>query len=480
VSRTQTGPGAHEGFGPIGIVVLACVLALAPTQSFQVRAPAGAAVRAAAGPVGLALRTQLAHPAGEDNAFASIYRERSYRPLWLAGLHPRPEAYALADLLRHADDDGLDPAAYDADRLSAALSRARSAPPEDLARLELALSRAYARYAVDVREAPRSAQLLITDPELRSPPLTPREALQAAARAPSLSRRLDTLRPRNPVYEGLRTALADYRKTRPSGAAPDAYERQLQINLARARALPPDREARFVLVDAASAQLWVFENGQVRQAMPVAVGKITQPTPLMAGMIRYAVFQPYWNVPADLARDTFAPKVLSQGTGYLAAQRMEVLSDWSDTPQVVDPATVDWAAVAAGQQTVRLRQTPGPSNMMGAVKLMLPNSLGVYLHDTPDRSVFSRAERNFSAGCVRLFNAMALARLLGAPPPSHEGPPEQRVDLPQPTPVYIAYFTAMPQGGRIALAHDPYNRDAPLLAELADRPAARRTEVAAR
>jgi murein L,D-transpeptidase YcbB/YkuD len=161
---------------------------------------------------------------------------------------------------------------------------------------------------------------------------------------------------------------------------------------------------------------------------------------------------------------------------------MEVLTDWSNQASVVDPATVDWAAVAAGRRTLRMRQLPGPSNMMGAVKLMLPNSLGVYLHDTPDKTVFTYEERTFSAGCVRLSDAMALVgRLLGrAPAAQPGGPPEQRVDLPEPIPVYIGYFTALPRPGGIALARDVYRRDAPLLAELDARAPAERILLAQR
>ena len=458
---------------------MAGVLALAPSQDLGGHSRASAAVQAADAAVSNALRTELA--ADDAGDFSSVYRERGYRPLWFAGSQPRPEAYALVAQLKHADGEGLDPRAYGADRLADALTHLRGDAPADAAHLELTLSKAFAHYAVDLRGPPPSAELLITDPAV-SRPLTARTALQHAARAPSLSQHLSQLVPMNPVYQGLRAALTAYRAQNPRALEHDAYASRLRINLARARVLPPYADARFVLVDAASAQLWFYEDGQVRETMPVAVGKLSQPTPLMAGMIRYAVFNPYWNVPPDLVRDSFAPQVLRHGLDYLAAQRMEVLSDWSDKASVVDPATVDWAAVAAGRQTLRMRQLPGPTNMMGAVKLMLPNNLGVYLHDTPDKSVFSYTERTFSAGCVRLSNAMALARqLLGRDAAAQPGgPPEQRVDLPEPIPVYIGYFTAMPGAGGIALAQDIYRRDAPLLAELDAKAPAARIQLAQR
>ena len=356
--------------------------------------------------------------------------------------------------------------------------------PADAARLELSLSRAYGRYAADLRSPPAAAELVATDPTLVRPRLTPRRALLAASRARSLERHLASLAPKNPIYQGLRAALADYRRDHPQAGPGAPYEARLRINLARARALPPEADARFILVDAASGQLWLYDGGKVRETMPVAVGKVTEPTPLMSGVIRYAAFHPYWNVPPDLVRESFAPRVLRQGPAYLASQGLEVLSDWSDQASVVDPATVDWEAVAAGRQTIRMRQRPGPDNMMGAVKLMLPNRLGVYLHDTPDKTVFTRKERTFSAGCVRVSNAMALARLLLGPAAERavDGSPEQRVDLPEPIPVYMAYFTALPggDGAGVDLARDVYQRDGPLLAALGTSDRAQPVQFAAR
>jgi len=290
------------------------------------------------------------------------------------------------------------------------------------------------------------------------------------------------LTPQNPIYRGLKAALIAHRASRGPDAPFDAYEQALALNLARARALPSDADDRFVLVDAGSARLWLYENGRVAATMPVAVGTTKDPTPLMAGVIRYAAYHPYWYVPPDLTRETYAPIALSHGPAALSAQGLEVLSDWTDQAVVVDPATVDWQAVADGRQLARLRQRPGPDNMMGQVKLMLPNGLGVYLHDTPDHGIFDRAARNFSHGCVRLADARELARLLGAPPPPHDpGAAEERVDLPRPTPVYIAYFTALPgPGGGVAFAPDVYGRDRPLLAAIGGARRGGAVELAAR
>lgn len=103
------------------------------------------------------------------------------------------------------------------------------------------------------------------------------------------------------------------------------------------------------------------------------------------------------------------------------------------------------------------------------MKFMFPNALGVYLHDTPDRSAFGGSQRTLSSGCVRLEDADRLWRWLHgfAPQAVGTGVPEQAVSLPDPVPVYILYLTVRPDGrGAVARAGDPYGLDAGLSSEL--------------
>lgn len=170
-----------------------------------------------------------------------------------------------------------------------------------------------------------------------------------------------------------------------------------------------------------------------------------------------------------------ASNILSQGTGYLATRKYDVLSDWTENARLVDPGTIDWKAVAAGRADVRVRQLPSATNAMGAVKFPFANRYGVYLHDTPDKALFAEANRLLSSGCVRLEDAGRLMKwVIGDTPVVQTGHPEQSVKLATPVAVYITYLTAHWDGAKLALLDDPYGRDS----SNSNRPAAKSAAAA--
>lgn len=247
---------------------------------------------------------------------------------------------------------------------------------------------------------------------------------------------------------------------------PDHYERLLKLNLERAQGLPTAKEReRYVLVDVGAARIDLFENGKVVDSMKAIVGDAETPTPMMAALIRYASVNPYWNVPPELVQSLIAPRVVAQGLTYLEEREYQVLSDWSDDPELIDPASVDWVAVAEGRENVRLRRLPSPANSMGRIKFMMPNAFGIYLHDTPNKAPFADDDRWISNGCIRVEDAERLATwLFGEMPQGHDPKVEEQVELEKPVPVYITYLTVdvSPQG--IVFRDDPYRRDSAVLA----------------
>jgi murein L,D-transpeptidase YcbB/YkuD len=207
----------------------------------------------------------------------------------------------------------------------------------------------------------------------------------------------------------------------------------------------------YVLVDAASARLYMMEDGRVRDSMKVIVGKPETPTPELKSVINYETLNPYWHVTADLTRTLIAANVLKLGTAYLTQRGYEVMSGWGPDATVVAPESVDWNAVAAGTAQVFVRQRPGPANSLGQFKFDLPNGNGIYLHDTPKKELFASDMRSLSHGCVRLEDAPRLARwLLGKDPPAAAAP-EENILLPRPVPITISYLDSFSQTRLAAL-----------------------------
>jgi len=195
--------------------------------------------------------------------------------------------------------------------------------------------------------------------------------------------------------------------------------------------------------------------------MKVIVGKAdpSTQTPMIASTIYYATLNPYWHVSSEMVRSLIARNVLDQGLSYLKVHGYQVMAA-DGSGQLLDPAKVDWHSVAAGGETVQVRQLPGPANSMGRIKIPFPNGSDIYLHDTPNKNLFASDDRTLSHGCIRLEDAERLGRwLMGREPQAASADPELNVLLPAPVPIYVTYLTAQVRDGRIALLDDIYGRD---------------------
>lgn len=378
---------------------------------------------------------------------------RRDRPVFasLRSLGDRPALVVAA--LQKAGDHGLDPDDYLTPELIAALDAARTGNASALRRADTLLAAAFGRWAQDLA-VPRGIDLVETDPGAAAPPFDGAGVLQAAAASEDLGAFLDALQHRHPIYDALVAA-------RRSELAAGRDTAVLARNLARARALPAAPRGKHVVVDAAGARLWMYDGNARVGTMKVVIGRPDMPTPVMSGVIRHVVVRPYWNLPVDIVRDSIAPEVVRTGLQVIRERDLEILSDWTPTAQQVAARSVDWRAVAAGARELRVRQRPGPGNMMGRIKFMLPNDLGIYLHDTPKRSDFAQGDRAKSSGCVRVEDAGRLAQWLfdGESPMAKKGV-DRTVDLPKPVPVYISYFTVSPDAEGAVRVADIYGRDA--------------------
>ncbi len=244
--------------------------------------------------------------------------------------------------------------------------------------------------------------------------------------------------------------------------------RQLVLNLERWRWLPHDLGARYVIVNTADFNLKAVENGQVELQMRVVVGRPARRSPVFSANMAYLVVNPYWNVPTTIAVEDILPE-LQKNAAYLAPRGIRVLQSWAVDAPEVDPVTVDWHAYHANRFPFRLRQDPGPYNALGRIKFMFPNPFAVYLHDTPNRALFKRVQRDFSSGCIRVEAPIALANFVLAgdqrwtPDALNtliEKGETRTIGLKHPIPVHLLYMTAWAdEMGVIQFRSDIYHRD---------------------
>jgi L,D-transpeptidase YcbB len=244
------------------------------------------------------------------------------------------------------------------------------------------------------------------------------------------------------------------------------------LAMERLRWMPEDLGQQYLIVNIAGFELRRINAGEVEERMAVVVGKPYHRTPVFSDRIRFLEFNPYWNVPPDIAIKEELPALRSNAASR-AAQGFEAVRG----DQVVDVRSVDWAGVGAGRFPYQLRQRPGTNNALGRVKFMFPNPHNVYLHDSPAHSLFGRSVRAFSHGCIRLSRPLELAeqvlRVGGV-----KGWTKERIDdvvastkttvvnLREPLPVHITYLTAWVDDGVANFRQDIYGHDAKLLAAL--------------
>lgn len=243
---------------------------------------------------------------------------------------------------------------------------------------------------------------------------------------------------------------------------------QLQLNQQRIRdLLTPRPEDRYVLVNVPAFQLEAVERGEVQQRHRVIAGRVERQSPQVKATIRAVNFFPYWRVPDSIATLDIIPR-LRKEPEYLAKEKIRVVRKDFNGPEV-DPSTIDWNTATSAE--FKFRQDPGPQNALGLMRIDMPNSEGVYMHDTPMKHLFQQRGRAISAGCVRVQDVPKLVEWItryevGWDQPGRaaavvEAGNALDVTLTRQIPVYFVYITAWaePSDGRVVFRPDIYGRD---------------------
>lgn len=446
---------------------------------------------------------------------ARHYALRNYAAFWFGSDSPEGHAEALLTGLAHADTDALDPRDYDPSRMpnwNASPEHRELAYSFSAARYGIDVQSGRAdpkRIEPDLFVYPRDTQPdsvllklgLADDPRAALAAMAPQSAryrnLRAAytawrakaseepppivpdgqaikpgvedARLPAIADRLTYLGiaidgPVGNLYApGLQSAVAAF-QSRFGLAADGVVGRQTlatlnrnaddwavtaALNMERLRWLPDDFGARHVHVNIADFHLEYWNEGRPVLDMAVVVGRPYRRTPVFSDRIRYIDFSPTWTVPPGILVKDMIPKIKNDPTviekfGY----RFFI---GGDNPREIDPSQIDWTKVEARGFPYQIQQRPGDDNALGRVKFMFPNTHNVYLHDSPAKELFSRPERAFSSGCIRVSKPDALAQALLRDQP--DWTPERiadamnrdkpvRVLMKETVPVHLTYMTA--------------------------------------
>jgi L,D-transpeptidase YcbB len=343
------------------------------------------------------------------------------------------------ELLRYiagVGKEGLEPTDYDPVVLQDAIQTG------NIAAISAATNASFDKLSSDLAlghvKKPGRIDWWVADPDLNA---AKRDGLLRSALAThEIPQTLDALLPTQPQYAALKAALAE------TPASDEAKRDRIRLNMDRWRWLPRDLGDKYIIVNVPGFHATLVQDGVNRWKQRAIAGKLSTPTPQLNALATGVILNPWWEVPKSIEHEAAGKK------GFVPV-------------------------VGADGEVQRWRQPPGPSNALGQIKFVMPNSKAIYLHDTNARSRFNSDTRALSHGCVRTEHILDLAtQLLGDD--GGEWTPDRigaaldskksvQANFVKPVPVYIVYFSsAALNDGRIVDYKDLYGRDAKAMVAL--------------
>lgn len=257
------------------------------------------------------------------------------------------------------------------------------------------------------------------------------------------------------------TGALDQATVKSFNADSTGNEREKIISsLERIRWLPKTLGERHVFVNQAAQEVVVMDKGQRTWTSRVIVGRPTTQTAVFHDEMETVVFNPTWGMPQSILINEYLGK-LRRDPGYFDRIGYQVINAKG---KKVSSRSVRWGSVGANSG-IGVIQPAGDGNALGELKFLFPNSHSIYMHDTPNRELFSENRRAFSHGCVRVQDPREFAKvLLGITDEEVEarlaGGDTENVKLQKKVPVHLTYFTAWPDSdGKIRYYSDIYERD---------------------
>ncbi|UPY39234.1 L,D-transpeptidase family protein [Sediminicoccus sp. KRV36] len=302
------------------------------------------------------------------------------------------------------------------------------------------------------------ARLVLTDPVLAANPGTGAsydENLQAAVR-----RFQTAVGTEADGRIGLSTQAALNR-------SPQANVNQLRVAMDMRRAQPVISGERRVDVNIPDYRLRMIEEGRTIIEMAVVVGRPTRATPMITTRLTSVQFNPSWGVPQRNAKEDLLPRLRRDPTA-LQQRGFRIFGRVDGQVVEIDPTTVDWRAINPDRFPYVIRQDAGDANALGRIKFIMPNADDIYMHDTPDRHYFRRADRAQSSGCIRLERPMDFLMVMLDGMPGWERDRVDRVlatrntsaiPLRRQVPVRLFYATVTVEGSELRVRQDIYGLD---------------------
>jgi murein L,D-transpeptidase YcbB/YkuD len=369
-----------------------------------------------------------------------FYARHGYEPVWTSR---QAQADSLVAAVSRADSQGLNPEMFHA----GLLQRRAILPPLDQ---DILLSDAFLSYAGALAHGAVPVARRADDETLTPAPVDVTLVLDRAIGSSDPSAVIEALAPATPTYHALRQALQTYNAAAASGdQASIERSRTIAVNLERQRWLPRPLPPNRVWVNVADERLVFYHAGRPVFATRVVVGQDAEnkQSPEFHAVIDASFFNPPWVIPSDIVTAEILPKI-SRNPDYLTQNKMIMLANGD------------------------AEQLPGPEAGLGLIMFDMPNPFDVYLHDTPNRTIFSRDNRRLSHGCIRVQNPCQLAALLLRQPVDTVNEEiakgnTTRNNLPEPMPVFVVYQTAfLDTAGKLQFRPDFYNRDDKIWAAL--------------
>ncbi|WP_288880653.1 L,D-transpeptidase family protein [Pedobacter panaciterrae] len=253
-------------------------------------------------------------------------------------------------------------------------------------------------------------------------------SVTAVLETKDIQKLLTSIQPSSPDYQVFQHKLSKYKA---DSGSKSYMVKTIMVNMERLRWKLPELGDEYVQVNIPDFSLTWFKNQDTLTQMKVCVGgkreegyadKIKQylksgnlddkpknhETPLLYSKLNSIQVNPIWNIPVSIAQSEIYWQAV-RDPYYLSNSNIKV---YYKGKQIGEPDTIQWSKYSREKLPFQFKQGSGEGNALGKFKFIFDNGSSIYLHDTNNKSAFSRANRAISHGCVRVEKPLQFAETL--------------------------------------------------------------------